>query len=730
MPSVQRLAEVAKNSSTRTRESGEGAGRTHRHLALFIIVAGLAAGGLAVFHKHQLKSAVGSAAVVPSKPMQGCLVLLSGTVGTNLYIPTGMTIDAAGDLIVSDSYNNIIRKISGSGSVSTIAGSGEDGLTNGPARTASFRQPMGVATGLHGEIYVADTANHVIRKIDAGVVTTFAGSGEFAVQDGDARHASFDFPTGIAVDHHGNLLVSDSRSETVRMIFPDGTVTTIAGSTEPGFNDGLRRVAKFSSPGGVAIATDGFIYIADEKNNAIRKVSPIGEVTTLAGNGKLGNADGVGGEATFNHPVDLALDDLGNVFVLDQRNRLIRKISPGGSVRTLGFSSTNEYELAYGIASDKNNNIYVSYNSGIIRKVSTTTGEFIALAGPGQSGLVDGPVGVSRLARPSGLATDRSGNVYVADSGNNVVRKVFPDGRTVIFAGSGKMGHDDGIASEATFSRPGALTVDSKGNVYVADDLVVRKISPDGAVTTVAGQATFGQINDTVDGPALKARFSGLGGLAVDKNDNVYVADSAGARIRKISTDGFVTPVAGGKRFSLYGPFGYDDGDASSATFHDPQGIAVDMSGNVYVADTTNNAIRKISPEGNVSTLAGGKAAYAAIREKGPIEGRDPGGFADGQGSDAQFRWPTALVVDMQGNLFVADAGNRAIRRVTPGGYVSTVVGTTLGVETVLGKLPTAIARPSGVALLPDGQLVISVPEAVVRTVGKARCTAANGGTL
>jgi sugar lactone lactonase YvrE len=721
---------MTSNGSTRMQESGQGARKTHRILALFIIVAGLAAGGTAVLLRYRAKATVNSATTVPSKPMQGCLVLLSGTVGTNFHIPSGMTEDGSGDLIVSDSYNNLIRKISGNGSVSTIAGNGDYALKNGAARTASFGHPTGVAAGLRGEIYVADTANHVIRKIDAGVVTTFAGSGEFAVQDGDATHASFEFPTGIAIDHHGNLLVSDSRSDAVRMISPSGTVTTIAGSGEPGFIDGLGKLAKFSSPAGIVIAPEGSIYVADEENNAIRKVSPIGEVTIFAGNGKKGNADGMGSEATFNYPIDLALDSAGNVFVLDQRNRLIRKISPAGIVTKFASTSPSEYEFAYGITSDKNDNIYVSYNSGIVRKVSTT-GEFMAIAGPGQSGLVDGPVGVSRLAQPSGLATDRSGNVYVADFGNRVIRKVFPDGQTVIFAGSGKMGHDDGIASEATFSSPTALTVDSKGNVYVSDDVVVRKVTPEGAVTTVAGQAKFGPLghNDTVDGPALEARFSGLGGLAVDKSDNVYVADSSEARIRKISTDGFVTPVAGGKRFSLFGPFGYDDGDANSATFHSPQGIAVDASGNIYVADTSNNAIRKISPEGNVSTLAGGKAAYAAIREKGPIEGRDSGGFSDGQGSDAQFRGPIALVVDMQGNLFVADAGNRAIRRVSPGGYVSTVVGTTLGVETVLGELPTAIARPSGVALLPDGQLVVSVPEALVRTVGKAQCAATNGGT-
>ncbi len=176
-------------------------------------------------------------------------------------------------------------------------------------------------------------------------------------------------------------------------------------------------------------------------------------MTIFAGNGKKGNADGVGSEATFNYPIDLALDSVGNVFVLDQRNRLIRKISPAGVVTKFATTSPSEYEFAYGIATDKNDNVYVSYNSGIVRKVSTA-GVFTAIAGPGQSGLADGAVGVSRFAQPSGLATDRRGNVYVADFGNKVIRKVFPDGRTVIFAGSGKMGHDDGIASEATFSSP------------------------------------------------------------------------------------------------------------------------------------------------------------------------------------------------------------------------------------------------------------------------------------
>jgi streptogramin lyase len=336
------------------------------------------------------------------------------------------------------------------------------------------------------------------------------------------------------------------------------------------------------------------------------------------------------------------------------------------------------------------------------------------------------------LDEPSGLATDRNGNIYVADSRNNVIRKVSPDRRTVVFAGSGKSGYADGKGSEATFSRPIALAVDSKGNVYVsdADYALVRKISPEGAVITVAGQARFNQTggNTTSDGPGPKARFGSVGGLAIDKYDNVYIADSGVDSIRKISPDGNVTTVAGGQRFSLFGSFGYDDGDARSATFHRPMGVAVDDSGNIFVADSVNNAIRKISREGVVSTLAGGKAAYAAIRIKGPIEGLDAGGYLDARGSDAQLNNPIALAVDGQGNLFVADAGNRAIRRISHEGNVSTILGSARGFETVLGGLPTDIGIPSGIALLPDGQLAISVPEAVVRTVSLAQCAATDSG--
>jgi sugar lactone lactonase YvrE len=252
---------MAQTKVERTHDTGEKARRNQRVAGFLIIIAGLAPlVGLGVFLLRQAEATGHSmGAMWPSKPMQGCLVLLAGTVGTNFHIPTGMAVDAAGNLIVADSYNNVIRKISGNGSVTTLAGSGEEGFTNGTVTTASFRQPTGIAVGLHGEIYVADTPNHVIRKIDAGVVSTFAGNGEFASKDGNARQASFYFPGGIAVDHQGNVLVSDSRGGTIRAISPNGAVTTIAGSGVGGFTDGVGKAAKFNSPDGIAVDSDGSI---------------------------------------------------------------------------------------------------------------------------------------------------------------------------------------------------------------------------------------------------------------------------------------------------------------------------------------------------------------------------------------------------------------------------------------------------------------------------------------
>ncbi|HXI11483.1 MAG TPA: NHL repeat-containing protein [Thermoanaerobaculia bacterium] len=325
-----------------------------------------------------------------------------------------------------------------------------------------------------------------------------------------------------------------------------------------------------------------------------------------------GFEDGTGSAARFSQPFGVATDSSGNVYVADTNNHTIRKITPAGVVTTLA-----------GLA--------------------------------GSSGSADGTGSAARFNGPSGVATDSSGNVYVADFANRTIRKVTPSGAVTTLAGLAESGGStDGIGSEARFNSPRGVAIDSSGNVYVADtnNYTIRKITPAGAVTTLAGLA-FG--SGSADGTGSAARFLFPRGVATDSSGNVYVADSDNHTIRKITTAGVVTTLAG-----LAGNFGSADGTASAARFYDPRGVATDSSGNVYVADTSNSTIRKITPAGVVTTLAGLAAVF---------------GSADGTASAARFGRPEGVATDSSGNVYVADTGNHTIRKITPAGVVTTLAG-------------------------------------------------------
>ncbi|MFH6999695.1 hypothetical protein ACHRVZ_17360, partial [Flavobacterium sp. FlaQc-57] len=315
------------------------------------------------------------------------------------------------------------------------------------------------------------------------------------------------------------------------------TVSTLAGSTQ-GFADGTGTAARFYNPRGVAVDASGTVYIADPSNNRIRKITPEGVVTTLAGNGSYGFADGIGATAQFDSPIGVAVDASGNVYVADFGNNKIRKISPAGSVTTLAGST-------YGFA--------------------------------------DGAGTAAQFKGPCSVAVDASGNVYVADAYNHKIRKITPAGAVTTLAGS-TSGFLDGTGTTAQFYTPYGVAVDASGNVYVADvvNYAIRKITPGGAVTTLAG-GTFGN----ADGAGTAAQFKDPYGVAVDASGNIYVADYGNNKIRKITSAGEVTTLAGSTS-------GFADGTDTQAQFKDPQGVAVDASGNVYVADASNNKIRKI----------------------------------------------------------------------------------------------------------------------------------------
>jgi prepilin-type N-terminal cleavage/methylation domain-containing protein len=318
------------------------------------------------------------------------------------------------------------------------------------------------------------------------VVSTLAGSGTASFADGTGTAAQFNGPAGVAVDASGTVYVVDTYNYRIRKITPAGVVSTLAGSTR-GFADGTGAAAQFNNPAGVAVDASGTVYVADFFNNCIRKISPAGVVSTLAGSGTDGFADGTGAAAQFYYPRGVAVDSSGSVYVADGYNNRIRKISPAGVVSTLAGST---------------------------------------------AGFADGTGAAARFAGPGGVAVDASGTVYVADTSGNRIRKISPAGVVSTLAGSGMGGFADGTGAAAQFYYPSSVAVDNSGTVYVTDsDNRIRKISPAGVVSTLAGSAIPG----FADGTGAAARFASPGGVAVDASGTVYVADNANNRIRKIT---------------------------------------------------------------------------------------------------------------------------------------------------------------------------------------------------
>ena len=297
--------------------------------------------------------------------------------------PQDVAVDHAGNVYVADRYNNRIRKIDSIGRVSTLAGDGSGEFTDGRGTSAKFFSPYGIAIDNMGNVYVADMLNHRIRKIDTtGRVSTLAGDGSKGFIDGSVTIAKFSYPTGVAIDDSGNVYVADSCNHRIRKIDTTGRVSTLAGS-EYGFADGFRTVAKFNNPNDVAVDNAGNVYVADASNNRIRKIDTTGLVSTLAGS-EYGFADGSGTTTKFYEPSGVTLDNAGNIYVADTYNHRIRKIDSSGNVSTLagdgseGFSDGSgtvaKFGWPYGVAVDSTGNVYVAdtYNHRI-RKITQGT---------------------------------------------------------------------------------------------------------------------------------------------------------------------------------------------------------------------------------------------------------------------------------------------------------------------------------------------------------------------
>ena len=636
-----------------------------------------------------------------------------GTGSGERFSPAAIAMDAAGNRYVIDAGGHRIQKISPAGEVSDFAGSGKKGFANGTGSAARFNGPTGIAIDTEDNLYVADTGNHNIRKITPkAVVSTLAGSSttnshgmtEPGYADGRGNAARFRKPNGIVMDAVGNLYVTDAGNLRIRKLTPAGEVSTLAGGRdwESLGADGIGSAAQFESPAGITIDATGNLYVTDE--DTLRKVTPTGEVSTLAGVVQMISgpyqtfAEGRGDVARFTRPGGIAIDAAGNLYVADSGNHRIRKVTPAGEVSTLagngedgfvdGTGSVAQFSWPSDIAIDAAGNLYVTDGSNSrIRQVTP-------------AGMVSTFLETHFFNRPKGMAIDVAGNLYVADQGNHRIRKISPEGEVSTFAGSGANGFADGTGSAAKFSWPSGIAIDEAGNLYVADNgnQRIRKISPAGEVSTFAGNGENGFADGTASaagfdwfpsGDVYDFLYSGTGVIAIDKADNLYVADYGNHRIRKISPAGEVSTFAGS------GEVGFADGTGSAAQFNRPSSIAIDNADNLYVTDTGNGRIRKISPAGEVSTLAGGeRGSYFR------------GNYFDGAGTSAGFDQPDGIAVDAAGTLYVADKNNHSIRKITPSGEVSTLAG---GEEIDVNNA-TALQfyRPRGIAIDAAGNLYVT----------------------
>jgi alpha-tubulin suppressor-like RCC1 family protein/sugar lactone lactonase YvrE len=595
-----------------------------------------------------------------------------------LASPWSVTKDASGNVYIADMRHHRIRKVDISGVITTVAGNGESGYSGdgGPALLANLNGPSGLTVDAAGNIYISDTSNHRIRKVDAsGMITTVAGNGTlgYSGDGGPAVVASLNSPRGLSVDPSGNIYIADANNRRVRKVDASGTITTVAGSGAYGYSGdgGPATAASFNSTWDVAVDPAGNMYIADMGNHRVRKVDTSGIITTVAGNGIAGYS-GDGGPATLaslSSPRSIAIALGGSLYIADSGNQVIRKMDPAGMIMTVAGNGTSGYSgdggpalaaslgSAFDVAVDNAANIYIAdAMNQRIRKVDAS-GIIDTFAG---GWLGDGgPAIAATVNRPQGVALDRFGNLLIADPGHDRVRKVGASGIITTLAGDGIAGYsgDNGPANQANLNSPTSVTADAAGNVFIADTANhrVRKVDPSGVITTVAGDGTPGYYGD--NGPAVSASLNSPYGVSVDSGGNVYIADMNNHRIRKIDASGVISTVAGN---GLPGYSG-DNGAAVSASLNAPRGVAADASGNLYIADSNNQRVRKVDPSGVITTVAG-----SGFR----------GYYGDGGPAlSALLSNPASVAIDPSGAIFIADVGNQRIRKVDTSGVITTIAG-------------------------------------------------------
>jgi uncharacterized protein (TIGR03437 family) len=631
-------------------------------------------------------------------------------IGTGIS-PQGIALDQAGNLYLGGQYGGRIRKVTAAtGLITTIAGGGEK-YEDGPAREVALNSPKFVAADRSGNLYFSEPSIHIVRRVTpAGQVQTVVGSvgnyrnaiGGYDGDGGPAINARLNSPQGITVDHLGNLYIADQGNKRVRRVSPDGVITTVAGNGLDGLSgDGGPATAAPVYPSELAVDAAGNLYIFE--SSRVRKVDVrTGIITTVAGGGSS-TADKLPATQTrYELLKSIAVSEDGTLYLADYRTEKIFRVGADGISRNIASAST-----PVGLAVDRSGGIYVVEQSTyIVRKLvanaTDTVPPVIKFTNPSTNGYHLATIPYVSI---EGTATDNlefthamwrndRGGGGVLDVGVLFSRRGFwqqwnvplKPGRNVItvtawdvagnsssdvltvdyvtgvpfatLAGTRVSGYsgDNASGTNAQLWSPESLAVDASGNLYIAErgNHTIRKITPTGTITTFAGTGQLGSSGD--GGPATAATLSEPGGLVVDAAGNLYLADTQNHRIRRVAANGIISHFAG----TGVPGFSGDGGAAATAQFTAPSGLALDAAGNLFVADTGNNRIRKISPTGIVSTVAGG-----------PIANTAPDGIP---ATEYPLKAPTAVFIGPTGELFIADTGKRAIRKVGANGILTTAV--------------------------------------------------------
>ncbi|HEV3221007.1 MAG TPA: choice-of-anchor D domain-containing protein [Candidatus Acidoferrales bacterium] len=664
------------------------------------------------------------------------LPALSASIG----IPVGISEDSAGNVYIADAHCNCVFTISTGGQLAIFAGNGAPGYSGdgGTPTTASLNSPAGVFVDSAGNVFIADSGNNVIREVPNGgkMIQTVVGNGTAGFVDGVAPlMAELSDPTGVYVDSTGDIFIADSGNNVIREMAAGATpmVTTIAGNHAlgAGYNGDniLATNAKLNNPKGVYLDTAGTVFVADTGNNRIRTVVVGANIQTIAGTGVAGES-GDGGPATsaeLNGPTAIfvsgsfsASPPTGQLYIADTNTDAIREViaTLPANLETIhtvagnglpgftgdgGKATSAELFLPRGVFVDSSQNIFISdTGNSFVREVSALTGDIFLVGGNGTAGFSgDSSTATdAALNLPAGVSTDGAGDIFIADTANNAIREVVSStGLMQTVAGRGGAacnfsGNGVSATQSALLCNPSSVVVDGFGNIFIADtgNHVVREVVFNtGNIQTVAGIG--GNAGFSGDGGfAIQAQLHSPAAVFVDGAGNIFVADTGNNAIREVvAATGKIATVAGDH--ALGAGYSGDNGLATLAQLNAPAGLYLDGFGDIFIADTANNVIREVvgGVGGKIFTVAGDFAL-------GP-------GYSGDNGSPtaAQLNGPKGVLIDPSGNLFIADTNNEVIREVPlgAGSNIETIAGNNVAAFGGDGGVPTkaSLHSPIGLAL-------------------------------